>query len=223
MKKINDLKKGANIFVVIGEVGTGKTSLVKSYEGHKVVFSFDASYSSLDGVENLDVYSPEIEDLNNSDDFVKEVEDLTKNADLIVFDNLSALQNTFVDAMEKGKIGGNTDTRAAYGKLQGMLNTLTQWCLIQNKDFLFTFWAKKIEKANSSKSTIEYDMNNRAFNMIGGYAKTVSRTENGIDGYSVVMNADGNGLIKNRFESITKTSIKNSDYWSAIEYGKQHG
>ena len=64
-------------------------------------------------------------------------------------------------------------------------------------------------------------MNAKAFNSVAGYAKLVSRTVTGFDGYQVVVNPDGNGTIKNRMAgAITKQEIANADYWKAIEYAK---
>ncbi|WP_333603504.1 AAA family ATPase [Lactobacillus acetotolerans] len=217
MKLIKNLADGANIYVVYGEVGSGKTSLTLSHPGHKVVFSFDASYSSLQGHEDeVTVYEPELSDYADADKFVKFIDEHTKEADLVVFDNLSALENSFVQGMTEGKIGNNTNGMAAYGAEQKFLHTLSSWALHYKGDILFTLWSK-----NSKKGTDLYyipDMNDKAFNMIAGFAKLLSRTQSGFGGFEVVVNPDSRSTIKNRLRGLTKSTVKNKDFWEAVAY-----
>lgn len=222
MKKITQLNKGGNIYVVLGDVGSGKTSLALSHKGKTVLFSFDASYSSLAGHEDhVTVYEPDLNDYANPDKFIEEVGKLTNGADLVVFDNLSALQNTVTEGLTDGKIGNNKNGMAAYGYVQKFLHRVSDWALKFDGDVLFTLWsAKKI--GSDDKTLIEPDMNDKAFNMIGGFAKLVSRTQVGFDGYEVVMNPDGRGVIKNRLaDKITKPTLPSDQYWKAVEYANK--
>jgi len=81
---------------------------------------------------------------------------------------------------------------------------------------LFTLWSETVEDGKEKPA-----MNAKAFNSVAGYAKLVSRTETGFDGYTVVVNPDNRGVIKNRLaDKIKKQTIKNDDYWKAINFAK---
>lgn len=217
MKKIIDFNNSANVYVVLGSVGSGKTHLVLGHEGKKLVISFDSSYSTLVGHESeVTVVEPELSDYNDADRFIAEIDDMAKNYDLVVFDNISALETTLVEAIQSGKVGNNTDGRAAYGKLQTLLSKFSTWAIHYKGDVLFTLWSLVTDDGKQQPA-----MNAKAFNSVAGYAKLVSRTETGFDGYTVVMNSDGRGVIKNRLaDKIKKQSIKNDDYWKAVEFAK---
>ena len=217
MKKIVNFNDNANVFVVLGQVGSGKTHLVLGHSGKKLVISFDSSYSVLEGHEDeITVVTPEISDYENSEKLIDEIDSLAKGCDLVVFDNISAVETTLVDAITDGKLGSNTDGRAAYGTVQKIFSKFANWAIHFNADTLFTLWSLTTEDGKEQPA-----MNMKAFNAVAGYAKLVSRTEVGFDGYSVVMNPDGRGVIKNRLANkIKKQSIKNDDYWKAVEFAK---
>ena len=217
MKKIVNFNNSANVFVVLGGVGSGKTHLVLGHAGKKLVISFDSSYSTLVGHESeVTVVEPELSDYNNADAFIAEIDDLAKDYDLVVFDNVSAVETSLVNAITDGKLGNNTDGRAAYGTVQKLMSKFANWAIHFNADTLFTLWSLTTEDGKEQPA-----MNMKAFNAVAGYAKLVSRTEVGFDGYSVVMNPDGRGVIKNRLANkIKKQSIKNDDYWKAVEFAK---
>lgn len=217
MKKIINFTDGANIFVVLGQVGSGKTHLVLGHQGMKLVISFDESYSVLQGHESeITVVTPDIADYGNPDKLVSEIDDLAKGCSLVVFDNISAVETSLVDAITDGKIGSNTDGRAAYGVVQKLMSKFARWAIHFDGNVLFTLWSETTEDGKEKPA-----MNMKAFNAVAGYAKLVSRTEVGFDGYSVVMNPDGRGVIKNRLaDKIKKQSIKNDDYWKAVEFAK---
>lgn len=217
MKKIVNFNNGANVFVVLGQVGSGKTHLVLGHTGKKLVISFDGSYSTLEGYENeVKVVEPELSDYNDADKLVDEINSLASDCDLVVFDNISAVETSLVDAITDGKLGNNTDGRAAYGVVQKLMAKFARWAIHFDGDVLFTLWSELTEEGKEKPA-----MNAKAFNSVAGYAKLVSRTEVGFDGYSVVMNPDSRGVIKNRLaDKIKKQSIKNDDYWKAIEFAK---
>lgn len=217
MKKIVNFKDGANLYVVLGQVGSGKTHLALNHKGKKLVISFDGSYSTLEGHESeMTVVEPEISDYENPDKLVDEINDLAKGCDLVVFDNISAVETSLVDAITDGKVGNNTDGRAAYGTVQKLLAKFANWAIHFDADVLFTLWSLTTEDGKEQPA-----MNMKAFNSVAGYAKLVSRTEVGFDGYTVIVNPDGRGVIKNRLaDKIKKQSIKNEDYWKAVEFAK---
>lgn len=217
MKKIINFKDGANVFVILGQVGSGKTHLVLGHQGKKLVISFDGSYSTLVGHESeVTVLEPELSDYNDANGFIAEIDNMAKDYDLVVFDNLSALETTLVEAITDGKVGNNTDGRAAYGIVQKLLSKFSTWAIHYKGDVLFTLWSMVTEDGKENPA-----MNAKAFNSVAGYAKLVSRTETGFDGYVVVVNPDNRGVIKNRLaDKIKKQTIKNDDYWKAISYAK---
>lgn len=217
MKKIVNFTDGANIFVVLGQVGSGKTHLTLGHQGKKLVISFDGSYSTLEGHEDeMTVVEPEITDYGNPDKLVDEINSLASDCDLVVFDNISAVETSLVDAITDGKLGNNTDGRAAYGVVQKMMAKFARWAIHFDGDVLFTLWSMVGEDGKEQPA-----MNSKAFNSVAGYAKLVSRTEVGFDGYTVVVNPDNRGVIKNRLaDKIKKQTIKNDDYWKAISFAK---
>jgi len=217
MKKVVNFTNSANIYVVLGQVGSGKTHLVLGHEGTKLVISFDSSYSTLVGHENeVTVLEPELSDYNDADGFIAEIDNMAKDYDLVVLDNLSALETTLVEAITDGKVGNNTDGRAAYGIVQKLLSKFSTWAIHYKGDVLFTLWSLVTEDGKEEPA-----MNAKAFNSVAGYAKLVSRTETGFDGYTVVVNPDNRGVIKNRLaDKIKKQTIKNDDYWKAINFAK---
>ncbi|MFA6719743.1 MAG: AAA family ATPase [Prevotella sp.] len=217
MKKIVNFKDGANVFVVLGQVGSGKTHLALGHEGRKLVISFDGSYSTLEGQEDtVTVVEPELSDYNDADKLVDEINELAKGCSLVVFDNISATETTLIDAITDGKVGNNTDGRAAYGVVQKLMAKFVRWAIHFDGDVLFTLWSMVTEDGKEQPN-----MNMKAFNSVAGYAKLVSRTETGFDGYTVVVNPDSRGVIKNRLaDKIKKQTIKNEDYWKAINFAK---
>jgi len=217
MKKVVNFTNSANIYVVLGQVGSGKTHLVLGHEGTKLVISFDSSYSTLVGHENeVTVLEPELSDYNDADGFIAEIDNMAKDYDLVVLDNLSALETTLVEAITDGKVGNNTDGRAAYGIVQKLLSKFSTCAIHFKGDGLFTLWSLVTEDGKEEPA-----MNAKAFNSVAGYAKLVSRTETGFDGYTVVVNPDNRGVIKNRLaDKIKKQTIKNDDYWKAINFAK---
>jgi len=217
MKKIVNFNDNANVFVVLGQVGSGKTHLALNHSGKKLVISFDGSYSTLEGhEEEITVVEPELSDYNDADKLVDEINDLAKGCDLVVFDNVSAVETTLIDAITDGKLGNNTDGRAAYGVVQKLLAKFARWAIHFDGDVLFTLWSMVTDDGKEQPA-----MNAKAFNSVAGYAKLVSRTETGFDGYVVVMNPDDRGVIKNRLaDKIKKQTIKNDDYWKAVEFAK---
>lgn len=146
MKKIINFNDSANLFVVLGQVGSGKTHLVLGHKGKKLVISFDSSYSVLEGHEDeITVVTPEISDYENSEKLVDEIDDLAKGCSLVVFDNISAVESSLVNAITDGKLGNNTDGRAAYGTVQKLMSKFANWAIHFDGDVLFTLWSETVE------------------------------------------------------------------------------
>ena len=214
--KKENLGGSASVFVVLGQVGTGKTSIIRSHAVKKVLFSFDDSFEVIqdwgdDEIANIEtIGSITSEDIFNIDKLIKTVEELTKDADLIVFDNVSALEATLVDDMTDGKVGGNKNGMAAYGATQKVLRKLVRWAVASHKDVLFTLWSK-IDNGFEKPA-----MNDNAFNSMAGYAKIVGRTFNDNGEYKVALQPSMAGVAKNRINKLD--NVKNADFWKATTF-----
>lgn len=211
--KQNELDNDANVYVILGQVGTGKTSLVNSHKGKRLVLSFDDSYSTLKRDDGLQVVS-EItsQELVNTDNFLKELSSIAKGYNLVVFDNISALQQKIVDDMTDGIAGNNKNGMAAYGATQKILRKLVRWATEFSGDVLFTLWSK-IDNGFEKP-----DMNDLAFNSVAGYAKVVGRTYVDKD-YMVALQPSLEGVAKNRVNKIPNTT--NEKFWQAVEYREE--
>lgn len=208
--KQNELDNDANVYVILGQVGTGKTSLVNSHKGKRLVLSFDDSYSTLKRDDGLQVVADiTSQELVNTDNFLKELSSIAKGYDLVVFDNISALQQKIVDDMTDGIAGNNKNGMAAYGATQKILRKLVRWATEFSGDVLFTLWSK-IDNGFEKP-----DMNDLAFNSVAGYAKVVGRTYVDKD-YMVALQPSLEGVAKNRVNKIPNTT--NEKFWQAVEY-----
>ena len=208
--KNNELDNDANVYVILGSVGSGKTSLVNSHKGKRLVLSFDDSYSTLKRDDGLQVVS-EItsQELVDTDKFLNELSKLAKGFDLVVFDNISALQQTIVDDMVSGVAGNKKNGMAAYGETQKIIRRLVRWSTKFDGDVLFTLWSK-IDNGFEKP-----DMNDLAFNSVAGYAKVVGRTFVNKE-YYVQLQPSLEGIAKNRVNKLEKTL--NSKFWDAVQY-----
>lgn len=208
--KNNELDNDANVYVILGSVGSGKTSLVNSHKGKRLVLSFDDSYSTLKRDDGLQVVSDiTSKELVETDKFLNELSGIAKQYDLVVFDNISALQQKIVDDMTDGLAGSNKNGMAAYGATQKILRKLVRWATEFNGDVLFTLWSK-IDNGFEKP-----DMNDLAFNSVAGYAKVVGRTFVNKE-YYVQLQPSLEGIAKNRVNKLEKTL--NSKFWDAVQY-----
>lgn len=208
--KNNELDNDANVYVILGQVGTGKTSLVNSHKGRRLVLSFDDSYSTLKRDEGLQVVADiTSQELVETDKFLNELSGVAKGYDLVVFDNISALQQKIVDDMTDGLAGNNKNGMAAYGATQKIMRKLVRWATEFDGDVLFTLWSK-IDNGFEKP-----DMNDLAFNSVAGYAKVVGRTYVDKD-YMVALQPSLEGVAKNRVNKIPNTT--NEKFWQAVEY-----
>jgi len=208
--KTEQLDNDASVYVVLGQVGTGKTSLVNSHEGKRLVLSFDDSYSTLKRDDNLQVIDQiSTQEILDTEKFLSELDKVSKGYDLVVFDNISALEMSIVDDMTDGRAGNNKNGMAAYGATQKIIRKLVRWATTHDSDVLFTMWSK-IENGFEKPA-----MNDNAFNSVAGYANIVARTYVDND-YMVALQPSLEGVAKNRMNKIDKA--KNEKFWSAVKY-----
>lgn len=208
--KPSEIKEDANIFVVIGSVGTGKTSLVNSHEGRKLVLSFDSSYSTLKDDGNLTVIADiETNELLETSKFLNELSKIANGYDLVVFDNISALSENVIYDLTQGIAGRNKDGRAAYKSVQDILHAIANWAVKFKGDVLFTAWSKVVDGYEVAQ------LNETAFTKVAGYAKVVGRTFVNGD-YKVSMSPSLEGIGKNRVNKVKETP--NGKFWKAVKY-----
>ncbi|WP_024626254.1 AAA family ATPase [Lactiplantibacillus fabifermentans] len=118
MKFFEDGKipKIPNMYFIYGDGGTGKTSLVKQFVGHKLLFSFDLSSDVLIGDKNVDVVIFEQQDAANIQGIVEQMivrAIANPKYQVIVLDNVTALQNLVL-----ANINDSKDNRQNYQALQ---------------------------------------------------------------------------------------------------------
>ena len=206
--KNTELDNDADIYVVLGQVGTGKTSLVNSFNGKRLVLSFDDSYSTLKRDDNLQVVS-EItsQELVNTEKFLQDLSVIAKDYDLVVFDNISALEDQVVYDLKKGKAGNNKNGQAAYGTVQDIMHAIASWSIKYKGTVLFTLWS---DINNGFEGPA---MNAKSFNKIAGYAKIVGRTYKD-DAYRIALQPSLEGIAKNRINKLNMS--RNEAFWEAV-------
>ncbi|KRO26532.1 hypothetical protein DY78_GL000844 [Lactiplantibacillus fabifermentans DSM 21115] len=104
------------MYFIYGDGGTGKTSLVKQFVGHKLLFSFDLSSDVLIGDKNVDVVIFEQQDAANIQGIVEQMivrAIANPKYQVIVLDNVTALQNLVL-----ANINDSKDNRQNYQALQ---------------------------------------------------------------------------------------------------------
>ncbi len=212
MKKVIDLNKVGKLIGIIGAPGTGKTSVIKNFEGRKLVVSFDASYEVLEGVEDLDVVVPELSDYESFEKFIEGIDKVKDNYDLIVFDNITQLQGDWVDGWSTGKIGNNKNGMAAYGELQRFARELSRWAINQtDKIVMFTAHGKTNEETGKFAVTL----NAQVDSAMRGLAYVVGRTVRKGDQYAILLQ-DDEDVAKNRTKD-KRAFVENKNFWKFIK------
>lgn len=106
-----------NMYFIYGDGGTGKTTLLKQFEGHKLLFSFDLSSNVLIGDKDTDVVIFDKADMPKIQAKVIQVINWAINQEVyrvIALDNMSALQNYVLENIDNAA----KDNRQNYQKLQ---------------------------------------------------------------------------------------------------------
>ena len=93
----------ANMYMIYGDGGTGKTSLTKQFKGNKMLFSFDLSTNVVRGENDTSVVQLESGDAPNIQALVTKwvFSALSKpEYDVIILDNVTALQNLVLENID---------------------------------------------------------------------------------------------------------------------------
>lgn len=111
------IPKIPSMYFIYGDGGTGKTSLLKEFEGHKLLFSFDLSSNVLIGETDTDVMIFEKKDMPQIQNWVETMIARAINNSkyqVLALDNVSALQNFVLENIDNAA----KDNRQNYQKLQ---------------------------------------------------------------------------------------------------------
>ncbi|WP_334427189.1 MULTISPECIES: AAA family ATPase [unclassified Levilactobacillus] len=165
-----------NMYFVYGDGGTGKTSLIKQFKGHKLVFSFDLSSNVLIGDKDVDVALIEEKDAPRIQNIVSTMVTRAfgqEKYDVIVLDNMTSLQNLVLENID----GASKDGRQNYQKLQLWFRKLGMALKESSKTVYAT--AHQIDTGNgdglSSKGRFAADMNEKTFNAFTSMFDLVGR------------------------------------------------
>ncbi|HCM85548.1 MULTISPECIES: AAA family ATPase [Enterococcus] len=191
----------ANMYMIYGDGGTGKTSLTKQFKGNKMLFSFDLSTNVVRGENDTSVVQLESGDAPNIQALVTKwvFSALSKpEYDVIILDNVTALQNLVLENID----GASKDGRQNYQKLQLWFRQLGTKLRESNKIIYAT--AHQIDNGASGldgKGRYSADMNEKTFNAFTSMFDVVGRIY--IDGGKRLIDLDpenGNHA-KNRLDN----------------------
>ncbi|MFO1551930.1 AAA family ATPase [Lactiplantibacillus plantarum] len=164
-----------NMYFIYGDGGTGKTSIVKQFVGHKLLFSFDMSSNVLIGDKDVDVIIFEHRDMPNIQAMVEQyVMQGIQNAKyrVIVLDNITALQNLVLENIDNAA----KDNRQNYQKLQLWFRDLGTILKESGKPVYAT--AHQLDNGSSGISgegRYQADMNEKTFNAFTSMFDLVGR------------------------------------------------
>jgi len=163
-----------NMYFIYGDGGTGKTSLVRQFVGHKLLFSFDLSSNVLIGNKDVDVVIFEHQDAPNVQGLVEQMimrAIANPKYQIIVLDNVTALQNLVL-----ANINDYKDNRQNYQALQLWFRDLGTILKESGKTIYAT--AHQIDNGAdgmNSDGRFAADMNEKTFNAFTGLFDLVGR------------------------------------------------
>lgn len=165
----------ANMYMIYGDGGTGKTSLTKQFEGNKMLFSFDCSTNVVRQDKDTSVLLIEEKDAPVIQALVdKLINKAINNSeyDVIILDNMTALQNLVLENID----GASKDGRQNYQKLQLWFRQLGYRLRESNKTVYAT--AHQIDNGMNGldgKGRFSADMNEKTFNAFTSMFDVVGR------------------------------------------------
>lgn len=192
--------KQANMYFIYGDGGTGKTSLVKQFEGNKMLFSFDLSTNVLIGEKDISVVQLESGDAPNIQSLIDKwvLGALSKpEYEVIILDNMTALQNLVLENID----GASRDGRQNYQKLQLWFRQLGTKLRESNKTIYAT--AHQVDNGASGldgKGRFSPDMNEKTFNAFTSMFDLVGRIYIDDDKRLIDLNPENGNHAKNRID-----------------------
>lgn len=173
--KNGEIPEVPHMYFIYGDGGTGKTSLIKQFPGHKIVLSFDLSTNPLIGDKDVDVGIIEKSDLPNVQAIVDAWVARAIQADhyqTICLDNVSALQNFVLENINNRA----KDNRQNYQQLQVWFRQLAMALRNSGKHVYAT--AHQQDNGNSGltgRGRYQADMNEKTFNAFTSVFDVVGR------------------------------------------------
>ncbi|WP_047999389.1 AAA family ATPase [Lactiplantibacillus herbarum] len=164
-----------NMYFIYGDGGTGKTSLIKQFTGHKLLFSFDMSSNVLIGDKDVDVIIFEHADMPQIQSMVEQaIMRAIQNAkyQIIALDNITALQNLVLENIDNAA----KDNRQNYQKLQLWFRDLGTILKESGKTVFAT--AHQLDNGSSGISgegRFQADLNEKTFNAFTSMFDLVGR------------------------------------------------
>lgn len=181
MEVVKNFENNVNFHTIVGLSGSGKTYLSNFHKGEKLLFSFDNSYNSIKGFkDNYTLVVVKKDDLIDLSKLASDMVNLVNNskAELVIFDNLSALELNYVDAYKRRELGNSgADGRQAYLKIQEFVRMLREKLINDVKrkvDVMFTFWIEKrdvYDEEGKLTGTEDRLMSNmQVYNAVAGFS-----------------------------------------------------
>ncbi|MBZ2200551.1 MAG: AAA family ATPase [Lentilactobacillus hilgardii] len=164
-----------SMYFIYGDGGTGKTSLLKKFTGHKLLFSFDLSSNVLIGESDTDVLIFQQSDMPQIQHYVETMVVRAINNEkyqVIALDNVSALQNFVLENIDNAA----KDNRQNYQKLQLWFRQLGTTLKESGKTVYAT--AHQIDNGTSGITgggRYAADMNEKTFNAFTSMFDVVGR------------------------------------------------
>lgn len=207
-----------NMYFIYGDGGTGKTSVVKQFVGHKLLFSFDMSSNVLIGDKDVDVIIFEHRDMPNIQAMVEQyimqgIQDAKYQ--VIVLDNITALQNLVLENID----GAAKDNRQNYQKLQLWFRDLGTILKESGKTVYAT--AHQLDNGSSGLSgegRYQADMNEKTFNAFTSMFDLVGRIYLAGGERMIDLDPEKGNHAKNRIDS--RKLIKASELIQTIKGAK---
>ncbi|KAL3951631.1 AAA family ATPase [Lentilactobacillus hilgardii] len=170
-----EIPKMPNMYFIYGDGGTGKTTLLNQFQGHKMLFSFDRSSNVMIGHHDTDVTAFEKGDMPKIQAYVEYMVNKVISGDrhqVIALDNVSALQNYVLENIDNAA----KDNRQNYQKLQLWFRDLATLLRESGKTVYAT--AHQIDNGTAGITgggRYAADMNEKTFNAFTSMFDVVGR------------------------------------------------
>lgn len=198
------IPKMGDMRFIYGDGGTGKTSLIKQFEGKKLLLSFDGSTNALLGTNDIDVTTFDHTDAPQMQKLVlDEINGRAPGHQVLMLDNITAMQNWVLDNINHSK-----DNRQNYQELQlwfrnfGMfLRSLTQYGIT------IIVTAHQVDLGSAGivdKGRFTADMNEKTFNAFTGAFDVVGRIYKQEGQRWIDLDTENGNHAKNRLDNRTK-------------------
>jgi phage nucleotide-binding protein len=214
MYQAGQIPKAGDMYFIYGDGGTGKTSLSKQFEGHKLLLSFDGSTNALIGTNDTDVIAFTDVDAPQMQTLVTQMLQNTlyvqhpqtgvmvsnPRYQVVILDNVTALQNWVLENID----GASKDGRQNYQKLQIWFRNLAMWLRGTHMTVLAT--AHQVDNGPNGLTNdgrFAADMNEKTFNAFTAPFDIVGRIYKQDGKRWIDLDAEKGNHAKNRLDDRT--------------------